>query len=181
MRIVDNTTALLGDDFRRELAGASKFRVAAACFSIYAFDALKSELGKLKDFDFIFTSPTFVPNGAIDRIKKERREFVIPKDSTTGALSGSEFEIQLRNKMTQRAVARECADWIRLKARFKSNASSAPMQQFAHVQKPGAGVAYMPLSGFTPVDLGYQRGDAVSNHTQVMDEPPVCADLPEPV
>ena len=171
MRIVDNTTALLGDDFKRELAGASKFRVAAACFSIYAFDALKSELGRLKDFEFIFTSPTFVPNGAIDRIKKERREFVIPKDSTTGALSGSEFEIQLRNKMTQRAVARECADWIRLKARFRSNASSAPMQQFAHVQKQGAGVAYMPLSGFTPVDLGYQRGDAVSNYTQVMDEP----------
>lgn len=171
MRIVDNTTTLLGDDLKQELGGASKFRVAAAYFSIFAFDALKSELQKLREFEFIFTAPTFVPNGAIDRIKKERREFFIPKDQSAGALSGSEFEIQLRNKMTQRAVARECADWIRSKARFKSNTTSAPMQQFAHVQKQDDGAAYMPLSGFTAVDLGYQRGDAVSSYTQVMNEP----------
>jgi SNF2 family DNA or RNA helicase len=171
VRIVDNSTTLLGDDLKRELSGASKFRVAAACFSIYAFDALKSELGKLKEFEFIFTAPTFVPNGAIDRIKKERREFFIPKDGSAGTLSGSEFEIQLRNKMTQRAVARECAEWIRRKARFRSNVTSAPMQQFAHVQKQDTGAAYMPLSGFTAVDLGYQRGNAVSSYTQVMDEP----------
>ncbi|MDX1821106.1 MAG: helicase-related protein [Paracoccaceae bacterium] len=171
MRIVDNTTTLLGDDLKQELAGASKLRVAAACFSIYAFDALKNELGKLKAFEFIFTSPSFMPDGAIDKIRKERREFFIPREAGTGALSGSPFEIQLRNKMTQRAVARECADWIRRKARFRSNASAAPMQQFAHVQKQDGGAAYMPLSGFTAVDLGYQRGDAVSSYTQVMDEP----------
>lgn len=156
---------------KRELAGASKCRIAAACFSIYAFDALKAELGRLKEFEFIFTSPTFVPNGAVDRIKKERREFFIPLARPEGALSGSEFEIQLRNKMTQRAVARECAEWIRRRARFKSNATAAPMQQFAHIQKSGTETAYMPLSGFTAVDLGYQRGDAVSSYTQVMDEP----------
>jgi hypothetical protein len=172
LRIVDNTTTLLGDDMKRELAGASKCRIAAACFSIYAFDALKSELGRLKEFEFIFTSPTFIPNGAVDRLKKERREFFIPLARPEGALSGSEFEIQLRNKMTQRAVARECAEWIRKKARFKSNATAAPMQQFAHIQKSGTETAYMPLSGFTAVDLGYQRGDAVSSYTQVMDEPP---------
>jgi hypothetical protein len=171
LRIVDNTTTLLGDDLKRELSGATKFRVAAACFSIYAFDALKTELSKLKEFEFIFTSPTFVPIGAVDRIKNERREFFIPNARHEGALSGSAFEIQLRNKMTQRAVARECAEWIRKKARFKSNTAPAPMQQFAHVQKPEAEAAYMPLSGFTAVDLGYQRGDAVSSYTQVMDEP----------
>lgn len=85
MRIVDNTTTLLGDDMKRELAGASKCRIAAACFSIYAFDALKAELGRLKEFEFIFTSPTFVPNGAVDRIKKERREFFIPLARPEGA------------------------------------------------------------------------------------------------
>lgn len=171
LRIVDNTTTLLGDDLKRELASATKFRVAAACFSIYAFEALKSELGNLQEFEFIFTSPVFAPEGAIDRIKKERREFFIPAGLSDGGIYGSEFEIQLRNKMTQKAIARECADWIRSKAKFKSNATTAPMQQFAHVQKSEAGAAYMPLSGFTAVDLGYQRGDAVSNYTQVMDEP----------
>lgn len=87
MRIVDNTTRLLGDDLKQELMGASKLRVAAAFFSIYAFDALKSELGKLDEFDFIFTSPTFVPNAAIDRMKKERREFFIPEARPVGSLS----------------------------------------------------------------------------------------------
>jgi hypothetical protein len=155
LRIVDNTALLLGGDLKNELKRATKFRVAAACFSIYAFEALRSELGKLAEFKFIFTAPTFAPNAAIDRIKKERRQFFIPADRAASALSGSAFEIKLRNKMTQRAVARECAEWIRRKARFKSNATSAPMQQFAHVQKPGAGAAYMPLSGYTTVDLGY--------------------------
>ena len=78
LRIVDNTTTLLGDDLKRELSGATKFRVAAACFSIYTFDALKSELGRLKEFEFIFTSPTFAPNGAVDRIKNEGHDFFIP-------------------------------------------------------------------------------------------------------
>lgn len=100
LRIVDNTTTLLGDDLKSELSGASKFRVAAACFSIYAFDALKTELSELKEFEFIFTTPTFTPNGAIDRIKKEKREFFIPKGRAAETLSGSEFEDQLRNKMT---------------------------------------------------------------------------------
>ncbi|QUJ76960.1 DEAD/DEAH box helicase family protein [Sulfitobacter albidus] len=171
MRIIDNTTSLLGDDLKQELGGAAKFRVAAGCFSIYAFEALKSELEKLDEFEFIFTSPTFLPSQAIDRIKKEKREFFIPKGGAVETLSGSEFEIQLRNKMNQRAVARDCADWIRRKARFRSNATSSTMQQFAHVEGREIGTAYMPLSGFTAVDLGYQQGDAISNHAHVMDEP----------
>ncbi|HCP80362.1 MAG TPA: helicase [Octadecabacter sp.] len=171
MRIIDNKTTLLGDDLKQELSQGAKLRVAAGCFSIYAFEVLKTELEKLAEFEFIFTSPSFLPSGAIDKIKKEKREFFIPKAGASSALSGSEFEIQLRNQMTQRAVARECASWIRRKANFKSNSTPAPMQQFAHVDRQENGVAYMPLSGFTAVDLGYQQGDAISNYTQVMDEP----------
>lgn len=174
MRIIDNTTTLLGDDLKRELVGATKFQVAAGCFSIYAFEALKSELGQLSEFEFLFTDPTFVPNGSIDRIRKEKRQFFIPNGQSESVLSGSEFEIQLRNQMTQRAVARECAEWIRKRARFKSNVTSGPMQQFAHIQKGDVNTAYMPLSGFTAVDLGYQQGDAISSYTQAMDEPEIA-------
>ena len=181
MRIVDNTTTLLGDDLKRELSGATKFRVAAACFSIYAFEALKTELCKLTEFEFIFTMPALAPNGAIDRMKKERREFFIPGDRAASALADSKFEIQLRNKMTQRAVARECADWIRRKAQFKLNATASPMQQFAHVQKPNSAAAYMPLSGFTAVDLGYQRGGCYLELHPGHGRIPVFPDLLEPV
>ena len=108
-------------------------------------------------------APTFVPDKVTDKLKKERREFFIPKASRERSLYGSEFEIQLRNKLTQRAIARECAECMLRKARFRSNKTSSQMQQFACIQGQDQQVAYMPLHGFTAVDLGYQQGDAVSN------------------
>lgn len=129
---------------------------------MYAFEALKAELEKIDELSFIFTSPTFTASEVTDKIRKERKEFHIPKLDRERSLYGSEFEIQLRNKLTQRAIAKECADWMRRKARFKSNRTKAPMQPFAVVQANGADTAYMPLHGFTAVDLGYQQGNAVS-------------------
>jgi hypothetical protein len=153
------------------MARGSRLKIAASCFSIYAFEALKAELTKVDSLQFIFTAPTFVPTEVTDRLRKERREFFIPKARRESGLYGTEFEIQLRNKLTQRAVARECAAWIRKKAKFKSNTSKAPMQQFMHVDSSADGVAYMPISGFTAVDLGYQKGDAVSNFVTKFDDP----------
>jgi len=171
MKIIDNSSALLGDELKASLGRGSRLKIAASCFSIYAFEALKAELGKVEALQFIFTTPTFVPSEVTDRVRKERREFFIPKSGGAGGLYGSEFEIQLRNKLTQRAVARECAEWVRRKVKFKSNTSKAPMQQFMHVSGDVAQKAYMPISGFTAVDLGYQKGDAVSNFVTEFDDP----------
>lgn len=171
MKIIDNTSQLLGDDLKDTMSRGSRLKIAASCFSIYAFEALKAELSKVDSLQFIFTSPTFVPTEVTDRLRKERREFFIPKAHRESGLYGTEFEIQLRNKLTQRAVARECAAWIRKKAKFKSNTSKAPMQQFMHIDSSAEGVAYMPISGFTAVDLGYQKGDAVSNFVTKFDDP----------
>ncbi|WP_138379480.1 helicase-related protein [Luteithermobacter gelatinilyticus] len=171
MQVLDNINALLGDDLKQTLKPGSRLKVAASCFSIYAFEALKSELSKIDSLQFIFTAPTFVPTEVTDRLQKERREFFIPKAQRESGLYGTEFEIQLRNKLTQRAVARECADWVRKKASFRSNTTKAPMQQFVHVAGPKGEAAYMPISGFTAVDLGYQKGDAVSNFVTRFDDP----------
>ncbi|ALV27408.1 helicase-related protein [Pannonibacter phragmitetus] len=171
MKIIDNTSQLLGDDLKGTVERGSRLKIAASCFSIYAFEALKAELSKVESLEFIFTAPTFVPNEVADRMRKERREFFIPKARRESGLYGTEFEIQLRNKLTQRAVARECAAWIRKKARFRSNTTKAPMQQFLHVAQESSGIAYMPISGFTAVDLGYQKGDAVSNFVTRFDDP----------
>lgn len=170
MKLVDNTSLLLGDDLKATVGRGSRLRIAASCFSIYAFEALKSELSRVESFQFIFTAPTFVPMEMTDRLRKERREFFIPKTVRERGLYGTDFEIQLRNKLTQRAVARECAEWIRKKARFKSNTTKAPMQQFIHAGSEAGDVAYMPISGFTAVDLGYQKGDAVSNLVTRIDD-----------
>ncbi|MCF6246620.1 MAG: SNF2-related protein [Desulfobacula sp.] len=163
MQILDNINTLWGNDLKQTLKPGTKLKIAASCFSIYAFEALKKELEKVDSLEFIFTAPAFIPNEVTDKVSKERREFHIPKQERERSLYGSEFEIQLKNKLTQRAIARECADWIKRKARFKSNATKAPMQQFACLNKKDDATAYMPLQGFTAVDLGYQQGDAVSN------------------
>ena len=170
MKIIDNINSLLGDDLKASLHPKSKLKIAASCFSIYAFEALKSELEKIESLEFIFTAPTFVPNEVTDKLRKERREFFIPKADRERRLYGSEFEIHLRNKLTQRAIARECAEWMRRKATFRSNKTKASMQQFACIHQTQQDIAYMPLHGFTAVDLGYQLGDAVSNLVNRFDE-----------
>ena len=171
MELIDNIGRLLGDDLKQALKPGAKLKVAASCFSMYAFEALKAELEQIEELQFIFTSPTFVADEVTDKIRKERKEFHIPKLDRERSLYGSEFEIQLRNKLTQRAIAKECADWLRRKAKFVSNRTQAPMQQFACAQSAAGDVAYMPLHGFTAVDLGYQQGNAVSNFVNKVDEP----------
>ncbi len=171
MRILDNINDLWGDDLKSELHKGSRIRIAASCFSIYAYEALRTELEKVDCLEFIFTSSAFTPDLVADVTARQRREFHIPKLERERNLYGSEFEIQLKNKLTQRAIAKECADWIRRKAKFRSNATKSPMQQFACLETKDKPAAYMPLHGFTAVDLGYQPGDAVSNFITKFDEP----------
>ena len=176
MEIIDNINRLLGDDLTHSILPGAKLRIAASCFSIYAYEALKAELEKIDSLQFIFTAPTFVPNEVTDKVRREHREFHIPKKvERERGFYGSEFEIRLKNKLTQRAIARECAEWIRRKAVFRSNHGKAPMQQFACLQQTDANAVYMPLHGFTAVDLGYQQGNAVSNMVNKMDEASVTA------
>ncbi|KQV77877.1 helicase [Nocardioides sp. Root122] len=173
MRIIDNVSELLGDDLKGEITSASKVRIAASTFSIFAFEALRKELEQVSELQFIFTQPAFTATAATDRVRKQRREFFIPSAARGEAsLSGSEFEIRLRNKLTQRAIARECAEWVRRKVTFRSNSTGNPMQQFAVVDDTAA---YMPLQGFTTADLGYERGNAVSNMVHRIDDAPMAA------
>ncbi len=164
METIDNLNSLLGDSLKQTLKPKGKLQIAASCFSVFAYEALKEELEKVESVEFIFTSPTFVNGLATDKLPKEKREFFIPKLERERSLYGTEFEIKLRNKLTQRAIARECADWIRRKVTFRSNATKSSMQQMACVlPAEDEPTVYFPLQGFTAVDLGYQAGNAISN------------------
>ena len=123
MKILDNITNTVRDDLRVEIKKGSRVSIAAACFSMYAYKELKKQLETIDEFEFIFTSPTFVK----EKAEKQKREFYIPRISRETSLYGTEFEIKLRNEMTQRAIAKECADWIRRKATFKSNTTGENM------------------------------------------------------
>src|ERR1700690_626551 len=118
MEIIDNINRLLGDDLKQVIQLGSKLKIAASCFSIYAFEALRAELEKIDSLQFIFTSPTFVPDEATDKVTKQRREFHIPKLERERSLYGGEFEIRLKNQMTKGAIAKKRAEGIGAKAPF---------------------------------------------------------------
>ena len=173
MKILDNINNTLGLDIQSQLTKKSKLKIAASYFSIYAYAALKKELEKIEELQFVFTSPTFTTENVTDKFKKEKREFFIPKLNRESSLYGTEFEIHLKNQLSQKAIAKECADWIKRKAKFKSNNSNAPMQEIISIQKPEQSLTYMPIQGFTAIGLGFEKGNAISNMVNCFDEQPM--------
>ena len=117
MEVFNNTTKNIKDDLIKAIEPHNRLSIAAACFSIYAYKELKSQLESIDELRFMFTSQTFTK----EKEKRERREFFIPRLSRERSLYGSEFEIKLRNELSQKAIAKESADWIRHKVKFKSN------------------------------------------------------------
>lgn len=84
METFNNTTKVVRDDLAKKIKSGSKLSIAAACFSIYAYQALKEELESCDELRFIFTSPTFVA----EKTPKERREFYIRGCSARKAFMG---------------------------------------------------------------------------------------------
>ena len=163
MELIDNVHKTLRDDLKEVIKPESKISVAAASFSIYAFQELRKELEKCDEFRYIFTAPTFIT----EKAQKEKREFYIPRLNRELNLYGTEFEIKLRNEMTQKAIAKECADWIRRKAKFKSNVTKDNMMGFIHVDD----TSYAPITEFSTVDLGCERGNNAYSMIQKIDAP----------
>lgn len=155
MKMFDNVNEIVRDDLILTITKGSKLLIAASCFSMYAYKELKKQLENIDEFRFIFTSPTFIK----DKAKKQKREFYIPRLNRENSLYGTEFEIKLRNEMTQKSIAKECADWIKRKAKFKSNTTGEYMSGFVNVVGKENTFTYMPINGFTTVDIGCERGN----------------------
>lgn len=166
MKLINNLSNKLVDDLRVTMQRDSRVSIAAACFSVYAYEELKSQLENIDELRFLFTSPTFLQ----DKPAKARREFYIPRRNREKALHGSEFEIRLRNDFSQKAISRECADWIRRKACFKSNQTTDGIPNFMTIDN-SAPVAYAPVNGFTRADLGCERGSNLFTMINRVDAP----------
>jgi len=163
MELINNVNKTLREDMVAQLKAGSRLSIAASCFSIYAFQELKEALKDIKELRFIFTSPTFTT----EKASKQQREFYIPRLNRERTLYGSEFEVKLKNQLTQKAIARECADWIREKACFKSNKTDELMMGFINLDD----ISYSPINGFTTVDLGCERGNNAYTMIQKAEAP----------
>ncbi len=158
MEVIDNINNILKDDLATTIKPNSKVSIASACFSIYAYKELKKQLESIDELRFIFTSPAFVK----ERTPKTQREFYIPRLSREKSLYGTEYEIKLRNELTQRSIAKECAEWIKRKVKFKSNITNEQMSGFINVESDDT-YTYLPVNGFTTTDIGCKKGNTLTN------------------
>jgi len=166
MQIFDNINSKVRDDLSKTIKKSSRISIASAYFSIYAYEELKDQLKDISELRFIFTSPTFVA----EKTSKEKREFYIPRLNRERNLYGSEFEVKLRNELSQKAIAKECTEWIKEKVQFKSNVTNEVMGGFINVETD-ENVTYLPINGFTTVDLGCEKGNSAYNMVNRFEAP----------
>lgn len=149
---IDNRSIRLGDELKKEIKPGSKVKIAAATFSMFAFQQLKEELETIEELKFIFTNPTFVT----DETRVGYREYTIPKKEREQSIFGGRYELKLMNELAQKAIARECAEWIRKKARFKSiNIETDEMPNGMRIETDEDTIAVDRLKNFDRKELGY--------------------------
>lgn len=158
MKLIDNHIDKLGDDLKNTIKEGSKIKICASIFSMYGFEELKNELIRIKEFEFIFTDPTFVENSVK---KKEQKVFEINSKNREKSISGSTFEVKLKNELNGKSIAKECATWIKRKAAFKSNMNDQAIQKFMTIENQDNCISYTNMEEFSTVGFGYEKDDSI--------------------
>ncbi len=154
----NNKTEKAGDELKNDIKVGSKVNVAAAIFSIYGFESLKSELKNIEELRFIFTDPTFVET---DKTNREQRLFEINANDRKKAVGGSDFEINLKNELKGRAIAKECKKWIEEKVTLKTNTSKRYIQPQLIVDNESEKILYNGIDEFSSAGFGYENDNAI--------------------
>src|SRR5690606_28215460 len=103
----NHTRGTVADLLRAKIQSGSRLSIVSAYFTIYAYDALKEELDRIEHLDFLFGEPSFV--NRLDPSKTEKKAFIIDAAG-----------LELSNKLQQKRVAKECAEWIERKVGIKT-------------------------------------------------------------
>lgn len=156
----NNKTEKIGDDLKANVGIGSKIDVAAGIFSIYGYESLKAEFNKIEKLRFIFTDPTFIET---DKNKREHRLFQINSISRQKAISGTQFEINLKNELKGKAIAKECKKWIEQKVEFRTNLGNKYIQPHINLESNGTKFVYTGINEFSSAGLGYEKDNSVLN------------------
>lgn len=103
----NHTRGTVADFLKQRVTGGSALSVVSAYFTIHAYQALKSNLDDIESLQFLFGEPRFI--SALDPEKNERKRFSIEDDG-----------LELANRLRQRQVAFDCAEWIKKKVEIRS-------------------------------------------------------------
>lgn len=154
----NNKTEKVGDEIKKDLKAGSKVNVAAAIFSIYGYESLKAELNDVDSLRFIFTDPTFVE---MDKMNREQRLFEIHANDRKKAVNGSDFEINLKNELKGRAIAKECKKWIEKRVTIKTNTSKRYIQPQLIIDNESEKILYNGMDEFSSAGFGYENDNAI--------------------
>ncbi|MDX9792371.1 MAG: helicase-related protein [Kiritimatiellia bacterium] len=142
----NHTRGAVADFLREKIKDGSHLSVVSAYFTIYAYDALKETLDRIGHLDFLFGEPTFV--NRLDPSKTEKKAFIIDAAG-----------LELANRIQQKRVAKECAEWIELKVDIKTIKQSNLLHgKMYHIANQGVEDAILGSSNFTVYGLGLGNG-----------------------
>jgi len=143
----NHTRGTVADFLKGKIQDGSRLSVVSAYFTIYAYDALKGSLDSIEHLDFLFGEPSFV--NRLDPSKTEKKAFIIDADG-----------LELANKLQQKRVAKECADWIETKVDIRTIKQSNLLHgKMYHVATAGVEDAILGSSNFTVRGLGLGTGN----------------------
>ena len=132
----------VGSFLQGKIQPGSRLSIVSAYFTIYAFEALKNQLTAVEDLQFLFGEPRFVRS--LDPDKTDKKSFQIEDDG-----------LHLQNRLEQKRVARECADWIQAKVQIRSVKQTNLLHgKMYHIATNGVEDAIMGSSNFTVRGLG---------------------------
>ena len=151
--LIDNVTNKVADILTEAVEQGDKLSVMTGLFSIYAFDHLKSSLGKVESARLLFSQAK-----GFDLLPDEM------KDSPFGSLNGGKLETKFRNQLNQKAIAQEFANWLEEKAAVRLvEQAGAVSQHITHVEQSetailgaqfnGQGLGLTQTSGFDMISL----------------------------
>jgi len=135
----------VGQFLRETIKSDSDLSIVSAYFTIYAYSHLKNELDSISKLKFLFGEPTFIK--ALDPSKVNKRDFKIEDDKIV---------IPIESRLTQKAIAKECSEWIQQKVEIKSMVKPNFLHgKMYHVtQQSGVEKAIVGSSNFTVNGLG---------------------------
>lgn len=140
------TRGTVADFLKGKIQDGSRLSVVSAYFTIYAYDALKDYLDRIDHLDFLFGEPSYV--NRLDPSKTEKKAFIIDSDG-----------LALSNRLQQKRVAKECAEWIEQKVDIKTIKQSNLLHgKMYHVATSGVEDAILGSSNFTVRGLGLGEG-----------------------
>lgn len=166
MQILDNKVqGRVIDKLRENIKFGTRLSIISAYFTIYAYEELRKELGKIEKLRLLFSEPTFVKN------KKDiNREFKLSGSYERG-LAGDRYEMKLKNELKQSEIAKECANWIREKVEVRAYDEEYPLPQKMYLMenKKDESACIFGSSDFTSSGLGLVPSKKLEANTYIKD------------